>query len=140
MTEPTPDRGCVVAACRDRLEDLGRDPDFARRFVHEIAAPQNRWEGAHRASTANGGWYWDYPYRNRVLRSLDVWLHLTAEQQALLVAGVRDEGVTWRGEPLAHYLDIVNETQILRDLGLPKYRERLKRKLEQLNQGHVRHG
>ena len=71
------------------------------------------------------------PYFDRLLQSVHAWMAMSGADRQILIAG-REDGVAWRGEPIARYLDIVNETEIYRRTPKDAYLARLKAKIATL--------
>ena len=61
-----------------------------------------------------------FSYLSRMQQSAATWMRLSAKDRSILVAGA-DDDVRWRGEPVAQYQDIWNETMKMRDIGRDAY-------------------
>ena len=64
---------------------------------------------------------WDCGYPVRVRSSLLRFLALT-EQERKFVVGARQDGIFYRGEAMAHFVDIVEETMRQKEMGAESYR------------------
>ncbi len=82
--------------------------------------------------TGGHGKRWHDPYLQRVKQCAEIYLGLSQRDRELLEAGVED-GVHWRGEPIKQFVEIWEETQILRDIGTTAYIKRCKARAAKVN-------
>lgn len=129
QTKPT------VRQLRQDVEDTfmqaGYSAGYVRFFMDEICSPyQPVFEHPHMASVqgAVNATRWVEPYRERISDCQRTYLAMSETDRNLLHAGVED-GVKWRGEPVAQYQDIWNETMRMREIGREAYIAEAKAKM-----------
>ena len=135
---PKPDRASLRTELRNVMQNLGRADlvhggnGWIEWFTEECCSGphQSGCEHAYQRHGKNGS-TWAWPYRERLLEAARAYCRLSESDLALLHAGIED-GVKWRGEPIATYVDVVNETEIMRNMGKPAYIERCKEKIAKL--------
>lgn len=119
----------TMRQCRQDIEDACRaarfEPGFGAYFCDEVCAPYaQKWEQPHLVSVMGGkSTRWEEPYRARIMQCLSIYIMLTESERSMLHAGIED-GVKWKGEPIAQFIDIVNEYGIMKQMGLDAYRAR----------------
>jgi len=106
-------RSQIIDQLREMLAAKHRDPDFAAAFYDQIAAPKGRFES------------WS-DYGTRLRASMAMWLSISETQRKIIVAGVTEEGVPWRGDDPDFYIHLVDEAQRMREIGKGKYLEKAK--------------
>jgi len=121
----------LTAVIRTMFAEAGRDETEARWFMDDLCAPLHpRWESArHLGTVANDKPRIEFAYAGRILDSARRYLSLSHSDRELLRAGVED-GVRWRGEPIPVFLDVVNETLQMREMGFSKYQNHVRGLLE----------
>ena len=92
--------------------------------------PQERRDEYARQSR-NGGWH--YPYLDRTADTLKRFLRLTIAQKEIVIAA-REDGVYWRGDNMDFFMQVVNETMDMHEIGVPAYRQKAIKKLNALAQ------
>ena len=118
----------------DNFIQAGYDAGYVRYFMDEVCSPYNaRYEQPHMAPVQgkDNATRWENPYRIRILECQRLYLQMSEQDRGLLHAGVQD-GVRWRGEPIGQYVDIANETEIMRQTGRQAYVAKAKRNLDEL--------
>jgi len=123
----------VIAHCRRILSAGNHDTDFAETFVQHIAAPELRYEFPRLVTTIGGGNRWEYAYQVRVAESLTTWIGMNDAERKMLMAGIQEEQVPWRGESLPVYLKIVDETLRMREVGRDAYIQNAKQALNAIS-------
>lgn len=119
---------------RDLFASRGLSAESARWFVHECIPSYNRNHEAPSVVSVvgmNNSTRWVTPYRDRAMQCAMQYLSLSESDANHLHAGVED-GVRWRGEPIAQYLDIYRETMRMRQIGVSAYRAETKAKIRAL--------
>lgn len=119
---------------RDLFASRGLSTDSARWFISKCIPAYNRNHEAPSVVSVvgmNNSTRWVTPYRERVMQCAMQYLSLSESDANHLHAGVED-GVRWRGEPIAQYLDIYRETMRMRQIGVSAYRAETKTKLREL--------
>lgn len=109
----------------DRCQQKGFDTGFAKYFWTEVCPPYNpKYEQPHMVAVqgAQNSTRWVEPYRMRIMQCLESYFAMSANDRTLLHSGV-EEGVKWKGEPIAQYLDTCSETVRMREVGLDAYRK-----------------
>lgn len=69
-----------------------------------------------------------FEYQSRMQASCAAWLRMSKKDRDILTAGAGDK-VYWRGEPVAQYQDIWNETMRMREIGRDAYIAEAKAKM-----------
>jgi hypothetical protein len=64
---------------------------------------------------------WDCGYALRARSALLNWLGLPAVEREAVVSGVQGDRVAYRGEPFSQYMDIVEQTHRMRQMGIAAY-------------------
>lgn len=135
-TDTEPDKTRLYEDIRDLFHDCNRTTDEARDFLRSICSPYDpRHERPYRVAM-NGNLdrqRWVEPYRDRLTQCASIYLRLSEQDTQLLHAGAED-GVHWRGESITQYLDVVNETLRMREMGVPAYRQEVLKALITLEQ------
>lgn len=113
------------AQCRRPLpEPCPRDFDECVAWWREqMQEPEYRGETKIRSGGAGTDQApnWDCGYAVRVRSSLLRFLALT-EQERKFVVGARQDGIFYRGESMAHFADIAEETMRQKEIGAEAYR------------------
>lgn len=136
---PDPSDTTASAPTKERLWDDLRDlfhechhtTEQARYFVQAICSPYDpRHEKPYRRPVAGAmnNQRWEEPYRARLMQCAAIYLRMSQQDRSMLHAGAED-GVYWRGEPVSQYVDIVDETLLMRQMGLRPYRTEAAQKL-----------
>jgi hypothetical protein len=64
---------------------------------------------------------WECGYALRARSALLNWLSLSAVEREAIVSGVQGDRVAYRGEPFAQYMDILEQTHRMRQMGIAAY-------------------
>ena len=119
---------------RDLFASRGLSTDTARWFIRSCIPAYNRDLEAPSVVAVVGqqnSTRWVTPYRERVMQCAMQYLALSEADSEKLHAGVED-GVKWRGETIAEYLDVYRETMRMRQIGVSAYRAETKAKFREL--------
>ena len=109
---------------RFREFPAGTALEFARYWVALNSKPDAEREAPHEVATiAKDGTRWICPYHNRLMATLRAFALMSPADRKIVLAGIQNEKVWWRGELVKHYLNIVNETKRMRTIGIKAYRE-----------------
>ena len=65
---------------------------------------------------------WVCPYHQRLIATLRAFALMSELDRRIVTAGVREEKVWWRGDPVKSYLNIIDETKRMRRVGIEAYR------------------
>ena len=128
-----PSKEALWQDIRVMFAESGYSTEQARHFVQSVCSPYNpKFERPFRVNVHGPGKVdvqrWQEPYRERLMQCIALYLRMSESDRNMLHAGVED-GVKWRGEPIAQYVDIVNETLTMREIGLDAYKQRNAEKL-----------
>lgn len=130
-TDSAPSKEVLWNDLRNLFAECGYSTEHARFFVQSICSPYNpRFERPYRVAVAGNlnGQRWEEPYRSRLMQCAAIYLRMSETDRKMLHAGAED-GVHWRGEPIRQFIDIVNETMHMRQIGVAEYRALTKKKL-----------
>lgn len=111
-----------AANVRRLTRALGATPDaMAREFMNLL---EQRADDEQARSIAKGEKVRTIdPYADRVLQYAIRFLGFTPAEQETVITGMRD-GIPWRGDDMAFYLRVVEETEAMREMGVAAYRQR----------------
>lgn len=90
-------------------------------FVRLIGRPE-RTEAPQVVDTKKGR-SWSWPYQQRVLFLLTLFLEASDDMRALIVSAREDE-IYWRGDDKDSFVRIIHATLEMRDMGVDEYRKR----------------
>lgn len=66
---------------------------------------------------------WVCPYNERLIYTYRKFIALASKDQRIVLTGIRDRKVWYRGDDIDFYIEVVNETLNMREIGLDDYRE-----------------
>lgn len=115
----------------DRCEAMGLGAGFVTVLLDQILTPYNpRMDQPVSVGVtgADNATRWHEPYREHVMHCLSVYGGLKQHERNTLIAGAED-GVHWRGEPIAQYIALCTEHDKRKRIGTDKYIERVKESL-----------
>ena len=73
---------------------------------------------------------WMLPYLDRLVYTLRKFANLTSKDRQIVIAGVIEEKVPWRGDDLDFYLKVVDESLKMRKIGVDAYRKEAIKKMK----------
>ena len=82
----------------------------------------------------DNGYRWVWPYALRVKECLLKYLTLSDDDKKIVTAA-RADNIFWRGDDIKFFLDVIEETMIMRDIGVAEYRKRCIEKMKTLKMG-----
>lgn len=101
---------------------LSMDPATAAREWVDLQEPPKPGETAF-VKESDAGAVWRTPYLDRLTYTLKKYLKHPTEDRNLILAGIK-AGIPWRGDEIDAYKHIIEETEIMREIGLDEYRKR----------------
>lgn len=81
------------------------------------------------------GYSWKTPYIDRLTHNLRMFLRFTTPQQKYIVAA-REDDVWWNGDQVKFFEDLVEETALMKDMGVIAYRKHCCKKARELIMGN----
>lgn len=101
-------------------------PRDAARWMREHVLDHHHKEESPRRSKSGESWIW--PYLDRCVMHLRIFMGLPADQQAYILAA-REDGVMWRGDDFDLFRRVYDETMRMRKMGADAYRAEAVQKL-----------
>lgn len=75
------------------------------------------------ATLSKDGTRWVCPYHMRLVGTLRAFVLLNPSERRIVISGISEEKVWWRGDSVKHYLGVIDETHKMRAMGIDAYRE-----------------
>jgi len=66
---------------------------------------------------------WVSPYNERLIYTFRRFVCMSPRDQRIVLAGIREDRVWWRGDEISDYAKIIDETLKMRDMGVVAYRK-----------------
>jgi len=94
------------------------------RTASELAAwwPTMQDPPSDKEAPSNHDGVWKCPYHERLLVTLAIFLTRPAEEQSIIIEA-RKDGVYWRGDDIAFFARVWDETLRMRQMGVEEYRK-----------------
>jgi hypothetical protein len=109
---------------------MPRPYEAGARWFQDLLKPYHPDTDAPRRVQCNPeGWRWEYPYHQRAIGCLHVFLRMSPDDQVLVV-DVADEGLKWSGEQAEHFMLVLREWKRRQDIGSEAYRQEAIAKLK----------
>lgn len=108
-------------------------------WIRTMQEPERWYERPHSVGVVGrqSASRWEYGYQIRLVQNLERFLRLSVKDRRMIVAG-REDGVFWRGEPVAFFVQVVEETMRMREMGAREYAKAVAPGLQQLRQASNR--
>lgn len=129
----------------DVLEDFLRQyarplpepmPANPRQAAQWWLAHQKPADERHEAPRTGKSGTWICPYHDRVLYTLRRFLSLSPADQRIILAA-HEDGISWRGDEMDRFMDIIHEHGEMQRLGVQAYRAEALRKMRGLRMGNA---
>jgi len=122
----------IIAIWRDHHQGQhdslhAHNQEAAKQWIHIQEKPQRR-EAPTIRKKPNGSQFWETPYLHRITQLLCKFLTHGDEEKAYIVAA-GEAGIPWRGDDIESFRRIVEEAELMSEIGKSKYRARVKAKL-----------
>lgn len=105
--------------------------DMARYWITHNSPAIEHFESPREVATAaKEGVRWICPYHERLIGTLRAFALMGPADRRIVLAGIETEHVWWRGEQTKAYLNIIDETNQMRSIGIAAYRERAIEKMK----------
>lgn len=102
---------------------MPRVAEEAAKWWVNIIEPPNPQEAPRRLPRRNGGVFWLSPYTDRLIYTFGKFIKMSAKQQNAILA-CREDRVYWRGETVPELMRVYDETMVMREQGIPAYRNK----------------
>lgn len=114
--------------------------ELSRYWIGCNAPADERFEQPREIATvAKDGARWICPYHLRLIGTLRAYALMDKHDRHIIIFGIKEEHVWWRGEPARDYISIIDETKLMRRVGIETYRKEAIAKLKHFLSGHVLH-
>ena len=133
-----------IASLRAEIVDVLRmgnvkDPDKHVEWFIDLLEPERKEEHPKQVQVVgNGrednGYRWVWPYALRVKGCLLKYLTLSNDDKKIVMAA-RADNIFWRGDDIKLFMDVVEETMIMREIGVTAYRKQCLGKMKNLKIG-----
>lgn len=78
---------------------------------------------------------WACPYNERLIYTFRKFVEMSPKDQKTVLHGIRAMNVPWRGDEIDFYTTVVNETMIMREIGVEDYRKQARGKARSVIEG-----
>ena len=73
---------------------------------------------------------WVCPYNERLIYTLRKFLKLKPRDREIVLAGIREDKVWWRGDSIDFYSKVIDEDHKMREMGVAEYRKQSIKKMK----------
>jgi len=132
------ERIIVRVPAEERPEKMRCTPrDAARWWITAVMQQHQPCESPVKHQVRGGdGYRWDWPYQRRVVDCLKLFLTLPVDFQHYIAAAAED-GIYWRGEHKRMFVEIVAETERMREVGSDSYRRGVLNRMRDFSLGEA---
>jgi len=98
-------------------------PEQAARHWVFLQEKPSSMEAPNIIAKKGGGSTWNTPYLDRLVNTLNKFLHFGLESQNYIISAHK-AGIPWRGDDMDFFKKVVEQTEEMREIGVDKYRAR----------------
>jgi len=132
FTKPCP----TMTTLRTELEYMLRGTGHNEIWWLNLIEQQKSYEKPRKVSSNSSKpdkpvFHWVWPYAEKVKNLLIKYLQSDKKLQKLIQAA-REDKIYWRGDDFDMFVNIINETELMRKIGIVEYKKQTKEKLKKL--------
>ncbi len=126
FTKPCP----TMTTLRTELEYMLRGTGHNEIWWLNMIEQQKSHENPRKVSGKSGE-YWAWSYSDRVKNLLSKFLRADKKLR-IIIQAAREDKTYWRGDDYNIFINIINETEKMREIGIKKYKEETQKNMKLL--------